>query len=40
VHWLYKRAQLDAALLGGASRQRARIAALLGDRTAQLGAPR
>jgi alkylation response protein AidB-like acyl-CoA dehydrogenase len=40
VHWLYKRAQLDAVLLGGASRQRARIAALLGDRAAQLGAPR
>jgi alkylation response protein AidB-like acyl-CoA dehydrogenase len=39
VHWLYKRAQLDTALLGGASRQRARIAALLGDRAAQLGAP-
>jgi alkylation response protein AidB-like acyl-CoA dehydrogenase len=40
VHWFYKRAQLDAALLGGASRQRARVAALLGDRAAQLGAPR
>ncbi|HEV2982398.1 MAG TPA: acyl-CoA dehydrogenase family protein, partial [Solirubrobacteraceae bacterium] len=40
VHWLYKRAQLDAALLGGASRQRARIASLLGDRAVQLGAPR
>ena len=24
VHWLYKRAQLDAALLGGARRHRAR----------------
>jgi alkylation response protein AidB-like acyl-CoA dehydrogenase len=31
VHWLYKRAQLDAALLGGAKRQRARLASLLGD---------
>jgi alkylation response protein AidB-like acyl-CoA dehydrogenase len=40
VHWLYKRAQLDSALLGGASRQRARVAALLGDRAAQLGASR
>ncbi|HEX5308515.1 MAG TPA: acyl-CoA dehydrogenase family protein [Solirubrobacteraceae bacterium] len=29
VHWLYKRALLDAALLGGAKRQRARLAALL-----------
>jgi alkylation response protein AidB-like acyl-CoA dehydrogenase len=40
VHWFYKRAQLDAPLLGGASRQRARVAAMLGDRAAQLGAPR
>jgi alkylation response protein AidB-like acyl-CoA dehydrogenase len=29
VHWLYKRAQVDAALLGGAKRQRARLARLL-----------
>jgi alkylation response protein AidB-like acyl-CoA dehydrogenase len=29
VHWLYKRALMDAALLGGAKRQRARLAALL-----------
>jgi alkylation response protein AidB-like acyl-CoA dehydrogenase len=29
VHWLYKRAQLDAALLGGAKRHRARLAELL-----------
>jgi alkylation response protein AidB-like acyl-CoA dehydrogenase len=29
VHWLYKRALVDAALLGGAKRQRARLAALL-----------
>ena len=39
VHWLYKRAQLDAALLGGASRQRARVAAILGERAARLGVP-
>ena len=32
VHWLYKRAQLDAALLGGAKRHRARLAEILGDR--------
>jgi alkylation response protein AidB-like acyl-CoA dehydrogenase len=30
VHWLYKRAQLDAALLGGAKYHRARVAALVG----------
>lgn len=29
VHWLYKRAQIDAALLGGAKRHRARIAGIL-----------
>jgi alkylation response protein AidB-like acyl-CoA dehydrogenase len=28
VHWLYKRAQLDAALLGGAGRHRAKLARL------------
>ncbi|MGA2320409.1 MAG: acyl-CoA dehydrogenase family protein [Solirubrobacteraceae bacterium] len=32
VHWLYKRAQLDAALLGGAKHQRARLAKILADR--------
>jgi alkylation response protein AidB-like acyl-CoA dehydrogenase len=32
VHWLYKRAQLDAALLGGATHHRARIAAILANR--------
>jgi len=32
VHWLYKRAQIDAALLGGAKRHRARIASILADR--------
>jgi alkylation response protein AidB-like acyl-CoA dehydrogenase len=30
VHWLYKRAQLDSALLGSAGAQRARIALLAG----------
>jgi alkylation response protein AidB-like acyl-CoA dehydrogenase len=40
VHWLFKRAQLDAALLGGASRQRARLAAILGERAARVGAAR
>jgi len=34
VHWLYKRAQLDAALLGGSKRHRARLAAILADRIA------
>ena len=29
VHWLYKRAHIDAALLGGAKAQRARLAKLL-----------
>src|SRR5205807_9933609 len=28
VHWLYKRAQLDSALLGGAKRHRAALARL------------
>jgi alkylation response protein AidB-like acyl-CoA dehydrogenase len=32
VHWLYKRAQLDAALLGGAKFHRARLAAMLARR--------
>jgi alkylation response protein AidB-like acyl-CoA dehydrogenase len=34
VHWLFKRAQLDAALLGGTGRHRARVAAILADRIA------
>ena len=34
VHWLYKRAQIDAALLGGAKRHRARLAELLAQQTA------
>jgi alkylation response protein AidB-like acyl-CoA dehydrogenase len=38
VHWLYKRAQLDAAMLGGASAQRARVASVLAERTGTLGA--
>ncbi|HWX73770.1 MAG TPA: acyl-CoA dehydrogenase family protein [Solirubrobacteraceae bacterium] len=40
VHWLFKRAQLDAALLGGASSQRARLAEILGERAARVGAAR
>jgi alkylation response protein AidB-like acyl-CoA dehydrogenase len=32
VHWLYKRAQLDAALLGGARRHRAMLAGLAAGR--------
>jgi alkylation response protein AidB-like acyl-CoA dehydrogenase len=32
VHWLFKRAQLDAALLGGGGQHRARLAAILADR--------
>jgi alkylation response protein AidB-like acyl-CoA dehydrogenase len=32
VHWLYKRAQLDAALLGGAGRHRAALASLAAAR--------
>jgi alkylation response protein AidB-like acyl-CoA dehydrogenase len=34
VHWLYKRAQVDALLLGGGKEQRARIAELVGARVA------
>jgi len=34
VHWLFKRAQVDAALLGGAKRHRARVASILADRIA------
>lgn len=32
VHWLFKRAQIDAALLGGAKRHRARVASILAER--------
>jgi len=34
VHWLFKRAQIDAVLLGGAARHRARVAAILSERFA------
>jgi alkylation response protein AidB-like acyl-CoA dehydrogenase len=34
VHWLYKRAQLDTALLGGARRHRATLARLAAARVA------
>jgi hypothetical protein len=34
VHWLFKRAQLDATLLGGASVHRARLARLAAGRVA------
>ena len=36
VHWLYKRAQIDAALLGGAKRQRAQLAEILLERVGGL----
>jgi alkylation response protein AidB-like acyl-CoA dehydrogenase len=32
VHWLYKRAQIDAVLLGGVGRHRARLAEILAQR--------
>jgi alkylation response protein AidB-like acyl-CoA dehydrogenase len=40
VHWLYKRAQLDGALLGAARHHRARLAGLLSERVsaARVGA--
>jgi alkylation response protein AidB-like acyl-CoA dehydrogenase len=38
VHWLYKRAQLDAALLGGAGRHRAALARIGAARVAQAAA--
>ena len=34
VHWLYKRAQIDAALLGGAGAHRGRLARLAAARLA------
>jgi alkylation response protein AidB-like acyl-CoA dehydrogenase len=34
VHWLYKRAQIDVALLGGARRARATLARLAAGRAA------
>jgi alkylation response protein AidB-like acyl-CoA dehydrogenase len=36
VHWLYKRAQLDAALLGGAKRHRAALARQAAEKVRQL----
>jgi len=39
VHWLYKRAQLDAALLGSASAHRARLARLVAAQRATAAAP-
>jgi alkylation response protein AidB-like acyl-CoA dehydrogenase len=40
VHWLFKRAQLDALLLGGAKRHRATLARLAAQRaTGSVGAP-
>jgi alkylation response protein AidB-like acyl-CoA dehydrogenase len=38
LHWLYKRAQLDAAFLGGPGTHRARVAALSAERVAAAGA--
>jgi alkylation response protein AidB-like acyl-CoA dehydrogenase len=32
VHWLFKRAQIDAVLLGGAKQHRARLAAILAEK--------
>jgi alkylation response protein AidB-like acyl-CoA dehydrogenase len=37
VHWYYKRAQLDAALLGGAKRHRAQLAKILAEQGSALG---
>ena len=36
VHWLYKRAQLDAALLGGAKHHRAHLTAILAEQVSAL----
>ena len=38
VHWLFKRAQLDAALLGGGSAHRARLARIAAARAAAAAA--
>ena len=35
VHWMYKRAQLDAALLGGGRRHRATLSRIGGARVAE-----
>jgi alkylation response protein AidB-like acyl-CoA dehydrogenase len=40
VHWLYKRAQLDAAMLGGGAFHRARLAAILAARAVAIPAGR
>jgi alkylation response protein AidB-like acyl-CoA dehydrogenase len=40
VHWLYKRAQVDALLLGSAKAQRARLARLLAARAGSAAASR
>jgi alkylation response protein AidB-like acyl-CoA dehydrogenase len=32
VHWLFKRAQIDAVLLGGATQHRGRLATILADK--------
>jgi alkylation response protein AidB-like acyl-CoA dehydrogenase len=37
VHWMYKRAQLDALLLGGARRHRAALARIGGARLSEAG---
>ena len=36
VHWLYKRAQIDAVLLGGAKHHRARLAEILAEQRQRL----
>jgi alkylation response protein AidB-like acyl-CoA dehydrogenase len=38
IHWLYKRAQIDAALLGGAKHHRARLASILAARVGSASA--
>jgi alkylation response protein AidB-like acyl-CoA dehydrogenase len=38
LHWYYKRAQLDAALLGGAKQHRRALARILGGRAATVAA--
>ena len=34
IHWMYKRAQLNSALLGGAGRHHVRLARLAAERAA------
>jgi alkylation response protein AidB-like acyl-CoA dehydrogenase len=38
IHWLYKRAQMDTALLGGARRHRAALARRAANRILAIGA--